>query len=127
MATVLPLSRMGSSSPSNGVRDVDELVLDRVALGKQLAQTPDSERLRGIVPGGHEVDLRLSGIGRHVLSWFPCQERVEPKRHGLRQAVRACAGDDPDASYLLRSRPEQQRLPSGQLAHAACQLVDRDS
>src|SRR3954463_16807129 len=61
---------------SDGVWDVDEDVAEAEALGQEVAETADAERLGGVVAGGEEVDAGLAGAGHHPLGRLAGEEGV---------------------------------------------------
>src|SRR5436190_20215038 len=65
---------------SDGIRDVDELVLDPESRRHQLAEPPDTEGLGRIVAGGDEVHPALAGIRHGVLGRLAGEEGVESQR-----------------------------------------------
>src|SRR5215207_10492059 len=67
----------GALGASDGVRDVSEHVAHAEALGDELAEAPDPERLRGVVAGGDEVDAALARLRHHVLLRLAGEEGVE--------------------------------------------------
>ena len=57
-------------------------------VGEQIAEAADAERLRGVVPGGEEVDAVLARLEHHALDRLARQEGVEAGGDGVAQ-VRA--------------------------------------
>src|SRR3954447_675323 len=112
---------------SDRVGDLHERVLDPEALGQQIAERADAERLRGVVARGHEVQAELAGLGRDVLARLAGQEGVQALGGGLVQRVGGGAGDDADRPDALRAGAEHERLPVRRLAHARAQVIASDA
>ena len=75
---------------------VDELVLDREALGDELPEPADAERLGRVVAAGQEVDPVLARFAHHRFAGLAGDQGVQPERARLMQGEAARARDDPD-------------------------------
>src|SRR5687768_14832335 len=77
---------------SNGVRNLDEPVLDAEALRQQVPEAPDPEGLARVVAAGDEVDPALPGVGHDVFGRLAGDVGVEPQRDRLVQDRTAASG-----------------------------------
>src|SRR2546423_10779737 len=79
---------------SDGIRKVDELVGDAEAVGHDLPEPADSERLGRVVARRDEVDSGLARLPGDALGRLAGEECVERALCRLRQAVAGAARDD---------------------------------
>ena len=105
---------------SDGVRQVDEAVLDSEALGHELAQPAHAERLGGVVASSDEVHVILARVGHHVLGRFAGEKAVQTERDRVGEARRRGPGQDAQAVYDLGAGvPDERRAAEGVLAAVA--------
>src|SRR5262245_15152525 len=97
-------------SRSDGVRGLDEVVLEAETLREQLPEPADAERLGGVVAGRDEVRAALASVGHDVLGGLPGEERVEAAGDHLGEVRRRAARHDADAVDQLRARVPDERL-----------------
>src|SRR4051794_12509062 len=116
----------GGIGRSNRVRDVDELVLDREALGDQLAQSPDPERLGRVVAARQEMDAVLPRFAHDRLARLAGDEGVQSHRARLVKSEPTGPRDDPDARDPLRPAFEDQGLLTGGVLQAPAELAHLD-
>src|SRR5919204_5815412 len=102
----------------DGVRHLDELMLEPESIGDDLAEPAYSERLGRVVAGGDEVDPSLAGIAHRLLGRLTGYQRVQPERRRLLERARPGAADDPDAADRVRPGVEDERLAPDQRGNA---------
>src|SRR4051794_274085 len=92
----------------NRVRDVLEMVRDAELPGQQLAETPHTENLGGVVPTREEMDRAVLGRAVGALCRFTCHERVAAGGERVAQVIGSGARDDADLGNAMVTTVDHQ-------------------
>src|SRR4051794_8385068 len=109
---VLPFRAPQGAASLDGGGPVDELMPGAEALREELAKSPRTERLRGVVPGGDVVDAGLVRVGHDPLGDLAGEEGVEAVGDRRGEVLHRTARDDAQGAHALRSAVEDQGLPA---------------
>ena len=108
MASASRPARQGARS--DGVRNVDERVVDVEPFRDQLPEPAHPEDLGRVMAGGDEVDAAFAGVAHRVLGRLAGDESVEAVCGRISDVRGRSAGDDPHRVDALGPLVEDQRL-----------------